>query len=473
MAVDRNVTWKEYNGTDYDNLYPKTKDSNVLLSAESKEKLGISKDGASVSDAFVDMGKTGAAFAVGDTLTTVRTNLGGKWLLCNGATVDQTQYPELYDILPKSNWLDSQSWGRANQVINGATRPVAGKVIKFLNGRWVAIGQSLNGKSALIYTNNGTITDNGWNFSLEYLGASSSQPYTPIDVTYYNGNWIVAMSKSGGGKVIYNSDITADISEWATLYESNSSAMNFNVWPSLLDVVGDKLALLMDTSHVYIFNGLSSTPTIFASTDTNIRFKGIRGINDVLFCYKGNGATTNNPYGIFRLDMSSGSFVSLKSVSTAADTYAIDVIGDGNNFYIVSYNMTYNSSITKYYSYNYIYMSQDAATWETKFSASKESQVSNPAPWILSGLGAGYSNGYLIVSGGRIGVSTTDFTSKVSIPAFPSGLSISALYMMNTRMMGITTGITSGHMTEIYYIASSKLPSISLNKTYTYIKAKT
>ena len=52
MAVDRNVTWKEYNGTDYNNLYPKTKDSNVLLSPESKEKLGISKDGASVSDAF-------------------------------------------------------------------------------------------------------------------------------------------------------------------------------------------------------------------------------------------------------------------------------------------------------------------------------------------------------------------------------------------------------------------------------------
>lgn len=473
MAVDKNVTWKEYNGTDYDNLYPTTKDSNVLLSAESKEKLGISKDGASVSDAFVDMGRTGAAFAVGDTLTTVRTNLGAKWLLCNGAVVDQTQYPELYDILPQSNWLDSQYWGRANQAISGATRPGGSNVMKFLNGRWVAIGQSLNGKAALIYTNNDAITDDGWNFSLEYLGSSSSQPYTPIDVTYYNGNWVVAMSKSGGGKVIYNSDITADISEWSTLYEFNSGVMNFNVRPSLLDVVGDKLALLADVSHVYIFNGLSSTPTIFTSTNTNIKFKGIRGINDVLFCYRGDGANATNPYGIFRLDMSSSSFVSLKSINTTGDTYAIDVIGDGNNFYIVSYRMTYNTSITTYYSYNYIYMSQDAITWETKFSAEKTSQASNPAPWTLGGARAGYSNGYLIVSEGRIGVSTTDFTSKVNIPAFPSGLNIGALYMMNARMMGTTTGITSGHVTEIYYIASSKLPSISLNKTYTYIKAKT
>lgn len=471
MAVDRNVTWKEYNGTDYDNLYPKTKDSNVLLSAESKEKLGISKDGASVSDAFVDMGKTGAAFAIGDTLTTVRTNLGGKWLLCNGATVDQTQYPELYDLLPQSNWLDSQYWGRANQALSGATRLVAGKVIKFLNGRWVAIGQSLNGKDALIYTNNDAITDDGWNFSLEYLGASSSQPYKPIDVTYYNGNWVVAISKSGGGKVIYNSDITADISEWATLYEFNSSVMNFNVKPSLLDVVGDKLALLVDTSHVYIFNGLSSTPTIFAST--NIRFKGIRGINDVLFCYGGDGATTNNPYAIYRLDMSSGSFVSLKSIRTSGDTYAIDVIGDGNNFYIVAYSMTYNSGIPNYYSYNYIYMSQDAVTWETKFKAEKTNERVDPSPWTLSGLGAGYSNGYLIVSNGRIGISTTDFTSKVNILAFPKNAGISLLYMMNARMMGAMTGITSGKLTEVYYIASSKLPSISLNKTYTYIKAKT
>lgn len=474
MVVDRNVTWKEYNGTDYDNLYPTTKDSNVLLSAESKEKLGISKDGASVSDAFVDMGKTGAAFAVGDTLTTVRTNLGEKWLLCNGATVDQTQYPELYDILPQSNWLDSQYWGRANQAISGATRPVAGKVIKFLNGRWVAIGQSLNGKAALIYTNNDAITDDGWNFSLEYLGSSSSQPYDPIDVTYYNGNWVVAMAKSGGGKIIYHSDISADISEWSTLYEFDlTGTLMLNVKPGLLDVVGDKLAILANRSQVYIFNNLPSTPTIFNSTDSNIKLKGIRGINDVLFCYIGDTASTNNPYAIYRLDMSSGSFVSLKSINIANDTYAIDVIGDGNNFYIVSYGMTYNTSLATYYSHNYIYMSQDAITWETKFSADKHLIDVNPAPWTLGGAKAGYSNGYLIVSDGKIGVSTTDFTSKVNIPAFPSGANISSLYMMNARMMGISKGITSGHMTEIYYITSSKLPSISLDKTYTYIKAKT
>lgn len=473
MAVDRNVTWKEYNGTDYDNLYPTTKDSNVLLSVESKEKLGISKDGASVSDAFVDMGKTGAAFAVGDTLTTVRTNLGEKWLLCNGATVDKTQYPELYDILPQSNWLDSQYWGRANQAISGATRPVAGKVIKFLNGRWVAIGQSLNGKAALIYTNNDAITDDGWNFSLEYLGSSSSQPYDPIDVTYYNGNWVVAMSKSGGGKIIYHSDISADISEWSTLYEFDlTGTLMLKVNPGLLDVVGDKLAILANGSQVYIFNNLPSTPTIFNST-SNIKFKGIRGINDVLFCYRGDTASTNNPYAIYRLDMSSDSFVSLKNISTANDSYMIDVTSDGNSYYIVAYGENYNSGLPRWYSHNYIYASQDAITWETKFTKTTESPSDFNAPWTLVSNGLGYSNGYLIVSSGKIGVSTTDFTTKVTIPAFPQGVTVSSLYMMNNRMMGIATGITSGHMTEIYYIVSSKLPSISLNKTYTYIKAKT
>ena len=40
---------------------------------------------------------------VGTIKTTVRTDLGDKWLLCNGASVDPATYPELCDILPAAD----------------------------------------------------------------------------------------------------------------------------------------------------------------------------------------------------------------------------------------------------------------------------------------------------------------------------------------------------------------------------------
>lgn len=38
---------------------------------------------------------------VGDILETARTDLGSDWLLCNGAYVDKSDYPALYNLLPK------------------------------------------------------------------------------------------------------------------------------------------------------------------------------------------------------------------------------------------------------------------------------------------------------------------------------------------------------------------------------------
>jgi hypothetical protein len=41
MAIEYNVTWKEFNGEDYDNVYPKTKDSNISITGTSASNLGL------------------------------------------------------------------------------------------------------------------------------------------------------------------------------------------------------------------------------------------------------------------------------------------------------------------------------------------------------------------------------------------------------------------------------------------------
>lgn len=64
---------------------------------EDTDPLEISK----LSDNFVkldDFAELADPFQVGDILSTLRTDLGDKWLLCNGEAFDSTEYPELAQL---------------------------------------------------------------------------------------------------------------------------------------------------------------------------------------------------------------------------------------------------------------------------------------------------------------------------------------------------------------------------------------
>ena len=104
MAENKNFTMKEYNGTDYDTLYPETNSGQVLLTKTAQDDLGIEPGGGQTSssptldDALSKLGNViqfDNRYEVGDTLTTSRTNLSDKWLLCNGENLSSSDYPEL------------------------------------------------------------------------------------------------------------------------------------------------------------------------------------------------------------------------------------------------------------------------------------------------------------------------------------------------------------------------------------------
>ena len=87
MAVNKNITMKQYNGTDYDTLYPAT---------TIKQVQGLSDE------------LSGSEFSIGTIMRSVDTNfpskMKGTWLPCNGLIIDETKYPELSSItgvLPK------------------------------------------------------------------------------------------------------------------------------------------------------------------------------------------------------------------------------------------------------------------------------------------------------------------------------------------------------------------------------------
>lgn len=169
MAEKKNFIIENYNGTDYDTLYPETNSGQVLLDTVAQASTNLSS-GSTLDDALNGITKDGGGFQVGDTLTTARKNLGNKWLLCNGSHVLTENYPELGEL------FDSKEFD------------------------WIAMGDS--GKAILNFATNAEqtnekfliSTDDGVYFGSDLVNSASWAKlftYTNADVYYLNNTWIV------------------------------------------------------------------------------------------------------------------------------------------------------------------------------------------------------------------------------------------------------------------------------------------
>ena len=141
---------------------------------------------------------------VGDTLTTIRTDLGDKWLLCNGETVMVSDYPKLAEILAsdlKSCFLDTEDlW-------SGSSDDYAINCITYANGYWVVGGEYYDGTNKyarIAYTQSLGST---WTIKDVWGGATSSSATgnSAINcINYANGYWVVGgQYGKGGGRIAY------------------------------------------------------------------------------------------------------------------------------------------------------------------------------------------------------------------------------------------------------------------------------
>ena len=106
MAEKKNFIIENYNGTDYDTLYPETISGQVLLDAQAQRILNL-PSGDTLNNAFNHIAYGGGSYVIGDVLVTARNNLGDNWLLCNGAIVDGSQYPVLKNLLKSAPHVDT------------------------------------------------------------------------------------------------------------------------------------------------------------------------------------------------------------------------------------------------------------------------------------------------------------------------------------------------------------------------------
>lgn len=92
-----------------------------------------------------------AGFEVGDILTTVRNNLGPKWLLCNGQTIERDMYPTLANIYA---FNPNEVFAKNDEIFPGTDARVTHAI--YANGYYVVLGTYTNDsdieKAAIAYS---------------------------------------------------------------------------------------------------------------------------------------------------------------------------------------------------------------------------------------------------------------------------------------------------------------------------------
>ena len=320
MAEKKNFTIENYNGTDYDTLYPETNSGQVLLDRDAQVTTGLAS-GSTLDDALQSVVKDGGAFQVGDTLTTARTNLGDKWLLCNGTQITQTDYPALVGLLGNKpfNWISKGTSTTAN--------------IDYIVNKTTATGDLFLAKSDTpvndIYS---------CYYSTDLLSWQSLKTNSyPFDIWCVNGTWFIAYATALGypNKPYYYSGENMNFSNFVTI-NGISSLSGVAYWNGKYYLNGSDTSLERSNSSMFIYTDISQTPNIL---HLNIDASGQLSVlpDGVAFCYGGNSAYSQ--YGIVVVDAQNS--VSTYSVTLADYNAPATSIQYFNGYY---YMTTYKNT---------------------------------------------------------------------------------------------------------------------------------
>lgn len=323
MAEKKNFTIENYNGTDYDTLYPETNSGQVLLDRDAQVTTGLAS-GSTLDDALQSVVKDGGAFQVGDTLTTARTNLGDKWLLCNGTQITQTDYPALVGLLGAKpfNWISKGTSTTAN--------------IDYIVNKTTATGDLF-----LARTNTPVNDIYSCYYSTDLLSWQSLKTdYYPFNIWCVNGTWIIYFTDNVSPKVYYYSGEDMNFNNFVMLH-AISSVSGVAYWNGKYYLNGPDTSLERSNSSMFIYTDLSQTPTIL---HLNIDVRGQLSVlpDGVAFCYGGTPAYSQ--YGIVVVDAQNS--VSTYSVTLADYNAPATSIQYFNGYYYMTTYKNTSPSVT-------------------------------------------------------------------------------------------------------------------------------
>ena len=182
-----------------------------LLTDETAEKIGLSPgDNPTPNDAFYHLAANASA-KTGDIRETTRTDLGSRWVLCNGDIVPTGEYPHLLEVL-----LYNTAWRRFAQ------RESAYPVIRPLPvpGQWALIdafrNTVLNGKTAVLYdANTDTYTE------IQCPTIDTTVRYGIFGLTYDGEKYVLGVCEDDNDDVrpIVHLFTSTDLDTWTKRYQ--------------------------------------------------------------------------------------------------------------------------------------------------------------------------------------------------------------------------------------------------------------
>lgn len=144
MATNKNITMKQFNGTDYDTLYPKTKVEQVegaytqqqILADSTKTMFGLGTD-AVPDDMWANL------VPVGGILWYAKDGIPDGYLKCDGSVISRTDYARLFAVI-------GTAFGKGNGSTTFALPDLRAKFIRGAgtsNGYSATFGQTENATS--------------------------------------------------------------------------------------------------------------------------------------------------------------------------------------------------------------------------------------------------------------------------------------------------------------------------------------
>ena len=460
MAEKKNFTIENYNGTDYDTLYPETNSGQVLLDTTAQAATNL-PSGKTLDDALHTITKDGGGFQVGDTLTTARTNLGDKWLLCNGQNVLVNEYPNLATVLPHSFYEEKKSSTAVASIANNI--PYASFQLSHLDGdKFIAPGMAVNGD------NHGAIYNSNLSISLYGSIDEHNAGNTLKDIQY----------QEASGKYIC--------------------------------CIGGQHSSFVDVKKlVYVRDSLNATTqTALPITFTDYGLRVVPVPNSTSFYVIANQSSTNKAISFYKVDSITSSSYSTQNVAVANSVHFVShgLYLNGNVIVIGGH---YSSSVSNVTNEGYVACNGSLPSLKLTYPRNKYYGV-------LSG------NDNVVVTAGGIDnrfaiMASTDFSNWVNtgfpvtsndkypctlvviddmiivtiangdgVDIYKTGYASGYNWQLIQHISGVafTTGTISKDKSTVYWLGTDGLmrayslsalniPSISIsNQVYTYMKAK-
>lgn len=422
-------------------------------------------------------------FRVGDLRSTLRTDLGDRWLLCNGEAFDPAEYPELAEILPG---------GLASMGTKAKSRAVGSRP----DANWELGAYATDGVTQLAaYTYKSTstgaaTTDKIYWSSNNFKSVTTKtvqSPFHRIRLFFANGHWIAFAGTLGTTYAL------------PTLTGCYASAEPFVDFSGRVSMTGN--TKIHDVLHVEYANGLyyafcvtyevSSADTIYlslrvlASASPDFQNSSVTTVRERFYTYNNSVKSvfqffrTESNYIFFVWQTNKLKYISWSSAPagpyqwralTATDQSAVNGVSpprfvDGKYVWVGSASKP-GAGSTKYETLAYLGDLESGAVTYV-YLAFTQTTASGACGLVDCGDGTyaffSYRESYIYVAQGDI-FQAANWTRGATSAAAETETGGTAYERDGTVNVSTASGILS--------IPKAAVPTVSISNCYTYIKAK-